>query len=136
MSSPKAGFVRRKTLTGKTGLAKATQKKGELATSDKMSSEKKLKEKEKSSDPLQDLIAAVKQQDKKREQPEQAKKKRKVRIGQKTIRVVKKAQTSMMAVAMRQFFIKSLKKFLATGQMKSKYFYKFEVSHRQSTGSF
>ena len=76
MSSPKAGFVRRKTLTGKTGLAKATQKKGELATSDKMSSEKKLKEKEKSSDPLQDLIAAVKQQDKKREQPEQAKKKR------------------------------------------------------------
>lgn len=34
----------------------------------------------------------------------------------------------MMAMAMRQFFIKSLKKFLATGQMKSKYFYKFEVS--------
>ena len=32
-----------------------------------------------------------------------------------------------MAMAMRQFFIKSLKKFLATGQMKSKYFYKFEI---------
>ena len=42
--------------------------------------------------------------------------------------MVKKPQASMMAMAMRQFFIKSLKKFLATGQMKSKYFYKFEVS--------
>ena len=37
-----------------------------------------------------------------------------------------------MAIAMRHFFIKSLKRFLASGEMRSKYLFKFEVSLNHS----
>lgn len=58
----------------------------------------------------------------------QNKKKKRLVKSQKTVRVVQKPQVSMMAMAMRLFFIQSLKRFLASGEMQSKYLRKFEVS--------
>ena len=92
------------------------------------------------SDPqLKELLNSIEsirrsQEQKKKELEE--KKNFKKNVYTRTVRVVAKPQVSMMALALRQWFIKSMKRALTEGDIKSKYLFKFEIVDVISPNSF